>query len=67
MNDSILGIVITFTVLVIILSIVAVEHYGTDFCDIYNCGEIKLPQINAGTNTNNDGFYNYCYRMGFDC
>jgi hypothetical protein len=67
MNDSILGIVITFLVLGIVLSIVAAEQYGTDFCDIANCEGITLPQINAGTNTNNDGFYDYCYRMGFDC
>ena len=33
-------------------------------------GDMKLPQINAGTNTNipqQDGFYEYCYRMGLDC
>ena len=29
--------------------------------------DMRIPQINAGTNTNNDGFYDYCYRMGLDC
>ena len=28
-------------------------------------GDMTIPQINAGTST--DGFYDYCYRMGFDC
>ena len=29
-------------------------------------GDFKLPQINAGTNTNNEGFYEYCYKLNID-
>ena len=58
MNDSILGIVITFLVLGLVLSIGVTAQGGTG---------IELPQIIAGTDTSRDGFYDYCYRMGFDC
>ncbi len=65
MNDSILGIVITFIVLGLVLSIGVGTQGGVEFP---STGDVKLPQINAGTNTNNqDGFYEYCYRMGLDC
>ena len=66
MNDSILGIVITFIVLGLVLSIGVGAQGGVEFP---STGDVKLPQINAGTNTNTnqDGFYDYCYRMGLDC
>ena len=66
MNDSILGIVITFIVLGLVLSIGVGAQGGVEFPSV---GEYKIPQINAGTNTNTnqDGFYDYCYRMGLDC
>tara|TARA_Y100000310_G_scaffold106080_1_gene104615 strand:+ start:1503 stop:1703 length:201 start_codon:yes stop_codon:yes gene_type:complete len=66
MNDSILGIVITFIVLGLVLSIGVGAQGGVEFP---STGEYKIPQINAGTNTNTnqDGFYDYCYRMGLDC
>jgi hypothetical protein len=67
MNDSIFGIVITFIVLGLVLSIGVAAQGGVEFP---STGDLKLPQINAGTNTNNiqeDGFYDYCYRMGLDC
>jgi len=57
MKDSILGIVITFLVLGLVLSIGVTAQGGTG---------IELPQIIAGTDTSRDGFYDYCYRMGFD-
>ena len=64
MNDSILGIVITFIVLGLILSIGVAAQGGVELPSV----DVTLPQINAGTNTNNqDGFYEYCYRMGLDC
>ena len=63
MNDSVLGIVITFIVLVLVLSIGLAAHGGVELPSI----GIDLPQINAGTNTNNAGFYDYCDRMGLDC
>ena len=64
MNDSIFGIVITFIVLGLVLSIGVAAQGGVE---LPSTGDMKLPQINAGTNTNNDGFYDYCYRMGLDC
>ena len=66
MNVDKMGICETMIVLVAILGVAAV---GSGDFDI-GTGEIRLPQINAGTNTNNipqDGFYEYCYRMGLDC
>lgn len=57
-NDSILGIVITLLVAGIIL-VVGLTFQG---------GGIDLPQINAGTNTNNPSpIYDYCSKMGLDC
>ena len=60
-----MGICVAMIVLVAILGVVAVGSGE------FNLGiEEKrnwLPQINAGTNTDNDGFYDYCYRMGLDC
>ena len=67
MNDSILGIVITFIVIGLVLSIGVAAQGGVELPSV----GVDLPQINAGTNTNNtipqDGFYEYCYRMGLDC
>jgi hypothetical protein len=63
-----MGICVSILVLVTILGVAAI---GSGEFDIgIDTGEIRLPQINAGTNTNNipqDGFYEYCYRMGLDC
>ena len=68
MNYERMGIFVAMIVLVAILGVAAV---GSGEFDIgIDTGEIRLPQINAGTNTNNiqeDGFYDYCYRMGLDC
>ena len=64
MNDSILGIVITFIVLGLVLSIGVAGQGGVELPSI---GEVKLPQINAGTNTNTSAFYGYCDKMGLDC
>ena len=58
MNDSILGIVITFIVLGIVLAIGVTAQGG---------GGFELPQINAGTNTNTSPFIDYCSKMGLDC
>jgi len=57
-NDSILGIVITLLVACIVL-VIGLTFQG---------GGIDLPQINAGTNTNNPSpIYDYCSKMGLDC
>ena len=61
-----MGICVAMIVLVAVLGVAAVSSGDFDI----GTGHVKLPQINAGTNTNNipqDGFYEYCYRMGFDC
>ena len=63
MNVDKMGIVVAMIVLVGVLGIAAV---GSGEFDI-GTGDMKLPQINAGTNTNQDGFYEYCYRMNLDC
>ena len=63
MNYERMGICVSMIVLVAILGVAAV---GSGEFDI-GTGVVKLPQINAGTNTDNDGFYDYCYRMGLDC
>ena len=65
MNVDHMGIVVAMIVLVGVLGVAAV---GSGEFDI-GTGDIRLPQINAGTNTNTnqDGFYDYCYRMGLDC
>ena len=61
-----MGICVSILVLVTILGVAGVS--SGDFDIGIDTGEIRLPQINAGTNTNNqDGFYDYCYRMGLDC
>jgi hypothetical protein len=65
MNYEKMGICVSMIVLVAVLGVAAI---GSGEFDIgIDTGEIRLPQINAGTNTNQDGFYDYCYRMGLDC
>lgn len=66
MNYERMGIFVAMIVLVGVLGVAAVSSGEFDI----GVNEMKLPQINAGTNTNNmpqDGFYEYCYRMGLDC
>jgi len=68
MNYERMGIVVSMIVLVGVLGVAAV---GSGEFDI-DTGSVNFPQINAGTNTNTnqyqqDGFYEYCYRMGLDC
>ena len=66
MNYEKFGICVTLLILVSFCGVAGIS--SSDF-DI-GVGDFKLPQINAGTNTNNiqqDGFYEYCYRMGLDC
>ena len=70
MNDSILGIVITFIVLGLVFGIVlSIGVAAQGGVELPTIGGVDIPQINAGTNTDipKDGFYEYCYRMGLDC
>ena len=63
MNDSILGIVITFIVVGLVLSLGVVAQGGVEFPSV----GVDIPQINAGTNTNTSPFIDYCSKMGLDC
>ena len=65
MNYEKMGICVSMIVLVAVLGVAAV---GSGEFDI-GTGDFKLPQINAGTNTDipKNEFYDYCYRMGLDC
>jgi hypothetical protein len=62
-----MGICVSILVLVTILGVAAVGsgEFGIEL----GTGDLRLPQINAGTNTNisQDGFFDYCYRMGLEC
>jgi len=63
MNDSIFGIVVTFLVVGIVLSIGVAAQGGVEFP---STGDVKLPQINAGTNTDTDAYWQYCYKLNID-
>ena len=64
MNDSVLGIVITFIVLGLVLSIGMAAYSGVELPSV----DIDIPQINAGTNTQiPNAYYDWCYKMNLDC
>jgi len=65
MNDSVLGIVITFIVLGLVLSIGVAAYSGVELPSV----DIDIPQINAGTNidTSKYAYYDWCYKMNLDC
>jgi len=68
MNAERMGIYVSIIVLVGVLGVAGVGSGDFDF-DI-GIGEIKLPQINAGTNIDNSkyAYYEWCYAMGkADC
>ena len=56
---------VSMIILVGVLGIAGATSGEFGFPDM--SGDLKIPQINAGTNTDRDSFYNYCYRMGLDC
>jgi|TARA_R110002051_G_scaffold88519_1_gene155889 hypothetical protein len=56
-------ILVSMLVLVCVLGIAGATSGEFGLPDMSN--DRIIPQINAGTST--DGFYDYCYRMGFDC
>ena len=62
MNVDKMGIAVAMIVLVGVLGIAAV---GSGEFDI-GTGDMKLPQINAGTNTNADAYWQYCYKLNID-
>ena len=63
MNDSVFGILITFLIVGIALAAGVAAQGGVEFPSI---GEVDIPQINAGTNTNTDAYWQYCYKMNID-
>jgi len=63
MNDSVFGIVITFLIVGIVLAAGVAAQGGVEFPSI---GGVDIPQINAGTNTNTDAYWQYCYKMNID-
>ena len=63
MNDSVFGIVITFLVVGIALAAGVAAQGGVEFPSI---GGVDIPQINAGTNTDTDAYWQYCYKMNID-
>lgn len=66
MNYEKMGIVVTVIILCSMLSVAVISSSDIDI----GTSDVRLPHINAGTNTNipqQDGFYEYCYRMGLDC
>ena len=67
MNYERMGICVSMIVLVAVLGVAAVGSGEFDIGITDWKGDFKLPAINAGTNTNHDGFFEYCYRMGLDC
>ena len=64
MNDSIFGIVVTFIVVGLVLSIGVITQGGVE---LPSMGGVDLPQITSSTDTSRDGFYDYCYKIGLDC
>ena len=70
MNVDKFGIVVTIIVLVGILGVAGIGSGELGSLGIDSSTSEKknwLPQINAGTDTSRDGFYDYCYRMGLEC
>ena len=66
MNAERIGIYVSIIVLVAVLGVAAVSSGDFDL----GVGEIKLPNITSGTNTDNSkyAYYEWCYAMGkADC
>ena len=65
MNYERMGIYVSIIVLVGVLGVAAVSSGDFDI----GTGEMKIPQINAGTNTDipANAYYEWCYKMNFEC
>ena len=59
-----MGICVSILVLVTILGVAGIS--SGDFDVGIDTGEIRLPQINAGTNTDTDAYWQYCYKLNID-
>jgi len=59
-----LGIIATFVILGSVLSVATVASGDFDL----GTGEVRLPQINAGTSTASpNAYYEWCYQFEKDC
>lgn len=56
---------VSMIILVGVLSFAGISSGEFGFPDKSN--DLKIPNITSSTDTTHDGFYNYCYRMGFEC
>jgi len=65
MNVDKMGICVSMIVLVAVLGVAAISSGDFDLGVDKIKDEIKLPHINAGTNTN-DGYWQYCYKLGIE-
>ena len=65
MNYERMGIYVSMIVLVAVLGVAAI---GSGDFDI-GIDDLKLPNINAGTNTDTSkyAYYEWCYKMNFEC
>ena len=64
MSYEMLGIIATVVILGSVLSVATVASGDFDL----GTGEVRLPQINAGTSTASpNAYYEWCYQMGKDC
>ena len=63
MNYEKMGIYVSIIVLIAVLGVAAVSSGNFDI----GVGEFKIPNITSSTDTSRNGFYDYCYKMGFDC
>ena len=61
MNMDKFGIVITF---IILGSVMVVASLSSGTIDVGS--STNIPQINAGTNTDTDAYWQYCYKMNID-
>ena len=64
MSYEVFGIIVTFVVLGSVLAVTGVATLDIDL----GTGEIRLPQINAGTATATpNAYYEWCYQFERDC
>ena len=64
MNYEKMGICVTILVLVSVIGIGGIS--SGDFDIGIDTSGVSLPQINAGTNTETDAYWQYCYKLNID-
>ena len=66
MNDSVFGIVITFLVVGIVLSIGVGYQGGVDLPSI-SLDEKEIPEVVESDKRLDNAYYEWCYKMGIEC